>query len=62
VNPQPAEPRADVDRRLAEILARALVAEMRAEGRTNESPATGGTVQGSDNLTTEHDHRTPTAA
>jgi hypothetical protein len=46
--------RADIDGALARILARALVAELRAELRTDESPATGGTVQGSEEVTNDH--------
>jgi hypothetical protein len=56
--------RAEVDDALARILARALVAELRAEmACTGKSPATAGTVQGSTKeIANDHDHRTPTAA
>jgi hypothetical protein len=53
---------ADLNERLARALARALVAELRAECRTDESPATGGTVQGSKENTNVHEQRTPTTA
>ena len=56
--------RAELDTVIAKGLARALVAELRAEmARTDESPATVVTVQGSENrIATEHEQRTPTTA
>jgi hypothetical protein len=55
--------RADLDAAIAKVLARALVAALRTEmARIDESPATAGTVQGSEETTNNHDHRTPTAA
>jgi hypothetical protein len=55
--------RASLDEAVARALALALVAELRCEDRrTDESPATGDTVQGSKGITNDHEQRTPTAA
>jgi hypothetical protein len=55
--------RAELDLALARVLADAVVRDLRAEmARTDESPATGGTVQGSKEIADDHEHRTPTAA
>jgi len=60
---EPRVTRAELDTATAKLLARALVAELRSEiGGTSESPATVGAVQGSEETTNDHDHRTPTAA